>query len=160
MKFSGIVLRLGFLFSFAFLLFFGGTKYTFAYIIFDQSPVDETFNAAILNTPQFVSFGCTAELNCKVSGQTVYDVGVWIKKVGNPAAIRLQVANTWNDPTGGTSIFSDSISVSSISDTTYNSKWDVIALILSVPIGGVMSSRYNAEDVCNNPPHCMCHLHW
>ena len=123
MKFSGIVLRLGFLFSFAFLLFFGGTKYTFAYIIFDQSPVDETFNAAILNTPQFVSFGCTAELNCKVSGQTVYDVGVWIKKVGNPAAIRLQVANTWNDPTGGTSIFSDSISVSSISDTTYNLVW-------------------------------------
>src|SRR3989338_9306927 len=136
MKFSGIVLRLGFLFSFAFLLFFGGIKSTFAYIIFDQSPIDETFNGTILNTPQFVSFGCTAGLNCKVSGQTVYDVGVWIKKVGNPSAIRLQVANTWNDPTGRTSIFSDSISASSISDTAYNLFW------FHFPLGVVIGNQY------------------
>ncbi|MBI4155720.1 MAG: hypothetical protein HY507_00620 [Candidatus Zambryskibacteria bacterium] len=133
MKFS----RQVFLFSFLFLLFFSGTKSAFGKIIFNQTPIDETYSGTILNTPQFVSFGCTAGLNCKISGKTVYDVGVWIKKVGSPADIRLQVANTWNDPTGGTADFSDSVSANTISETEYTLTW------FHFPSGIVIGNQYD-----------------
>ena len=101
-----------------------GANEVFAALVFDQSPLNEDYNGAILNTSHFVSFGCTAGLNCHVpADRTVYNVGVWIKKVGNPSDIRLQLTNTWKDSTGGTNTFSNSLSASSISDTDYMLKW-------------------------------------
>ena len=113
-----------------------GPTFVTATIIFNQTPTDETYNGAILNTPYFVSFGCTAGLDCGVLGQTVYNIGVWIKKIGNPGDIRLQVTNTYNDSTGGTSNFSNSISANSISDTAYTLKW------FYFPQGVIVGDRY------------------
>lgn len=119
------------------LLLLGGPKSVFASIVFEQTPADDTYNGAILNTPLFVNFGCTLNLDCKISGKTIYNIGVWIKKIGNPADIRLQVVPTWNDPNGGTSIFSNPISTNSISDTEYTLKW------FYFPSGIIVGNRYD-----------------
>jgi hypothetical protein len=81
-----------FLFS-LFYLFLVSPGFVFAEIVFSQTPPNEIHSGAILNTPNFVSFTCTAKLNCGVSGQTIYNIGVWIKKIGNPDNIRLQITN-------------------------------------------------------------------
>lgn len=118
------------------LLFLSTSRSVFAIVVFEQSPPDDTYNAAILNKYQLLSFGCTLNLDCGASGQTIYNVGVWIKKIGNPADIRLQLANTWMDTYGGTSIFSNSVSANSISDTEYILKW------FYFPSGVVLGNRY------------------
>ncbi len=81
-----------------------------AAVIFNQSPVDLTGQAmsdAVLNSGYLTSFTCTAGLNCGVSGQTVYNVGVWMKKVGNPDNVLLQVGGSYNDPDVGTTTLSN-----------------------------------------------------
>lgn len=97
-----------------------------ATVIFNQSPNDltgETMSSAVLNNGYLTSFTCTAGLNCGVSGQTVYNVGVWIKKVGNPDDILIQVGGNYNDPDFGTTTLSNVVSSSSISETEYTFKW-------------------------------------
>ena len=93
-------------------------------IIFNHSPINEINNGSILNSSNFVSFSCTLNLDCGVAGQTVYNIGVWIKKVGNPKDIRLQVSDVFYSQTGGGSqVFSNPIMADSISDQYYTLKW-------------------------------------
>ena len=109
--------------------------HTFARVVFDQAPPNEIAHGAILNSPQFVSFGCTLNLDCKVAGQKIYNVGVWMKKVGSPRDVRLRLTSTFGDVVTGTVAFSNSVSASSISDTYYTLKW------FYFPDGVVMGAR-------------------
>lgn len=117
-------------------LFLSTSRSAFAIVVFEQSPPDDTYSGAILNKYQLVSFGCTLNLNCGVPGQTIYNVGVWIKKIGDPADLRLQLTYTWMDTYGGTSIFSNSVSADSISATEYTLKW------FHFPAGVVIGNTY------------------
>ncbi|MDP2655240.1 MAG: DUF5011 domain-containing protein [bacterium] len=107
------------------LIFLSSGQTALASTIFSQTPRNETLNGPILNSPYLLMFGCLGGLNyCGVYGKTVYNIGVWIKKIGNPADIRLQVVDTWTHyPTGDTSNFSNSVSASSASSTAYTLKW-------------------------------------
>lgn len=110
-----------------------------AAIIFDQSPGDlsgDVMSSPILNNGYLASFSCSIALNCGVSGQTVYNIGVWIKKVGNPDDILLHTSGSYNDPNIGTTTFSNTVLSSSISDTQYTLKW------FHFPQGVVISDQY------------------
>ena len=108
----------------ALLVLFGAPKRASAYLVFDQSPPNEMQSGAILDTANFVSFGCTLGLNCGAAvGETVYRVGVWLKKVGDPKDIRLAVVDDWHDVATSTDVFSLSLSADTISDTGYHLTW-------------------------------------
>jgi len=112
-------------FIFGLLTFFGSWQSAFASTIFSQTPSNESLNGPILNSPYLVMFGCTGGLNgCGAYGKVIYNIGVWIKKVGNPADIRLQVVDTFaHYPANDSTSFSNSVSASSISSTSYTLKW-------------------------------------
>ncbi len=114
-----------------------------AAIVFDQSPTDltgQTLSDAVLNNGYLTSFTCTGSLSCGVSGQTIYNVGVWIKKVGNPDDVRLQVGGSYNDRDFGTTTLSNIVPASSISDTEYNFKW------FYFPEGVVIGNRFDLDQ--------------
>ncbi|MFZ2500538.1 MAG: immunoglobulin-like domain-containing protein [Minisyncoccia bacterium] len=117
--------RLAALFVFSLLIFLGSEQSAFASTIFSQTQTGETLNGPILNSSYMVMFSCALNLNgCGAYGKTVYNIGVWIKKIGNPIDIRLQVVDTWTHyPTSDAPYFSNSISANSISDTSYTLKW-------------------------------------
>lgn len=124
------------LFSFVFLVFLGGPKRAAAIVIFEQLPPGDIYNGAILNTPQFVSFGCTLNLNCDVTGQTAHRVGVWMKKIGAPGDIRLAVVDNWGTVASDDALFSNSISADSLSDAEYVLTW------FDFPEGVVIGEQY------------------
>jgi pimeloyl-ACP methyl ester carboxylesterase len=107
-----------------------------ASVVFEQNPTGD-YSGTVLNTSHFVSFGCTAGVDCGLSGHTVYNIGVWIKKVGNPADIRLQVVSSFNDPIGSLSTSSNPLKANSISDTEYTLKW------FYFPTGVVIGNQYD-----------------
>jgi Lecithin:cholesterol acyltransferase len=128
-----------FLFVFVLFTLFLAPKITNATVIFNQAPSDltgQTLSAPILNSGYLTSFTCTAGLECGVSGQTVYNVGIWIKKVGNPDDIRLAVGSTRDDIDFASSTLSNVVPSSSISDTEYTLKW------FYFPQGVVIGNRF------------------
>lgn len=110
---------------FGLVIFLSNGQPALASTIFNQTPISEALNGPILNSPYLVMFGCSQNLNgCGVNGKTVYNIGIWIKKIGNPNDIRLQVADTWTHyPTSDSTNFSNSISASSVSSTAYTLIW-------------------------------------
>lgn len=94
-----------------------------AEVVFAQNPYDETYNGDILKTGNFVSFGCTLNLECGVTGQTIYSVGVWLKKEGNPKDIFLQVITDWTTYDSVATVYSKPVPAASISDSEYKLTW-------------------------------------
>src|ERR1035437_6382133 len=113
------------LFFFGLLIFLSSGRSASASVVFDQGPWDATLGGSVLNSRYMVMFSCSLNLNdCRIYGKTVYNIGVWIKKVGNPDDIRLQVVDTWrNYPSSDEANFSNTVPASSVSDTSYTFKW-------------------------------------
>ncbi|MFA6519876.1 MAG: hypothetical protein WCT41_03600 [Candidatus Paceibacterota bacterium] len=104
--------------------FLSSAQSALASTVFSQTPRNEDLNGPVLNSPYLVMFGCFGLNYCGAYGKTVYNIGVWIKKVGNPADIRLQVVNSiFSYPPADNQNFSNSISASSASSTAYTLKW-------------------------------------
>ncbi|KKR66002.1 MAG: Lecithin:cholesterol acyltransferase [Parcubacteria group bacterium GW2011_GWB1_40_5] len=110
------------LFSFS-VLFLGLAKETQASIVFNQTPPNEIRSFVIPDSTDLISFGCSFGLNCNISGQTVYNVGVWIKKVGNPDDISLNAISNWSDPTNSVATSSGTVYSSTVSDKYYTLHW-------------------------------------
>jgi pimeloyl-ACP methyl ester carboxylesterase len=121
------------------LLSYAAPRAAFAYLIFDQSPPNENYTGAILNTPNFVSFGCTLGLNCGIAvGEKIYHIGVWMKKVGNPKDVRLAVVGNWQTVASATSTLavSDVVSASAVPPNAYTLTW------FDFPHGIVIGERF------------------
>lgn len=128
-----------FLTVFAIFCLFLIPSYSNAAVIFNQTPYDlngQFLASPVLNSPYLTSFSCTAGLDCGVSGQIVYNVGVWIKKVGNPDDVLIQVSGSRDDENFGTTTLSNTVRSSSISDTDYTLRW------FYFPQGVVIGNRY------------------
>ena len=94
--------------------------------VFSQTPYNESLNGPILDNPYLVMFECPPNLSgCTgIYGKTVYNVGIWIKKIGNPADIMLQEVDTTNHyPVSNIASSSNPISANQISSTAYTLKW-------------------------------------
>jgi hypothetical protein len=129
-SFHGLLKRnITHIFSIATIALFGAIfviypSVVYAEIIFDQSPQDESLNGPILNTFQLVSFTCTSVLTCNDSaGKTVYNIGVWLKKVGNPEDIQLSVVSSWRYVASATSSASNAVLASTIPNDSYKLVW-------------------------------------
>lgn len=79
-------------------------------------------------------------MNCGVAGQTIYNVGVWMKRIGNPDDVRLQVGGNYNDPDFGTTTLSNIVPSGSISDSEYTLIW------FYFPQGVVIGNQYDSNQ--------------
>lgn len=113
---------------------------THAEIVFDQSPRDESMNGSILINPQFVSFTCTGNFNCNSAGKTVYNVGVWLKKVGSPDDIQIRISSAWNTVASTSPVVSNAVLASSIPNDSYKLVW------FYFPQGVVIGERFASDQ--------------